>query len=78
MDRLLSDMLGTAPGEVRPVDAGPLGGIAQCSAAQGALGAMSVCAWVGDDNFGKFVWIGVSLSDAMRDTVTIRSQLESA
>jgi hypothetical protein len=77
LDRLLTDTLGTTPRDVTRVDAGPLGGIAQCATAETAQGSTALCSWVADNSFGKIVWVGASLADATREFAHIRGQLES-
>ncbi|MGY0499375.1 hypothetical protein ACWZHB_12905 [Nocardia sp. FBN12] len=77
LDRLLTDTLGTTPRDVSKVDAGPLGGIAQCATAETAQGSTALCSWVADNSFGKIVWVGASLADITREFVHIRGQLES-
>lgn len=77
LDRLLTDTLGTTPRDVTKVDAGPLGGIAQCATAETAEGSTALCSWVSDDSFGKIVWVGASLADATREFVNIRGELEN-
>ncbi|MFE1592889.1 hypothetical protein [Nocardia sp. NPDC058705] len=77
LDRLLTDTLGTTPRDVTRVDAGPLGGIAQCATAETAKGSTALCSWVADNSFGKIVWVGASLADVTRAFPHIRGQLES-
>lgn len=77
LDRLLTDTLGTTPRDVTRIDAGPLGGIAQCATTETAQGSTALCSWVADNSFGKIVWVGASLADATREFGHIRGQLES-
>lgn len=77
LDLLLTDTLGTTPRNATRVDAGPLGGIAQCASAETTYGSTALCSWVADNSFGKIVWVGASLAEATREFVHIRGQLES-
>jgi hypothetical protein len=61
---------------VASIPAGPLGGVAKCAKGNAGGAPLSMCGWADEGSSGLVFWYFTSLSDAKKEFIKLRGQVE--